>query len=52
LPRELNHELQQMIREVWLERKSNSQNEMRRDAILLGLLRSAIRAAEGKTSLE
>ena len=44
--------LQPMIREVWLERKSDFQNEMRRSAKILGLLNSAIRDAEDKITLE
>ena len=47
--------LRQMIREVWLERKSDFQNEMRQDAKILGLLNSlnsAIRDAEDKITLE
>lgn len=44
--------LRQMIREVWLERKSNFQNEIRLDTSLLDLLNVAIRDAEGKTSFD
>ena len=44
--------LRQMIREVWLERKSNFQNEMRQDAKLLGFLNSAVQDAEDKITLE
>ena len=44
--------LRQMIREVWLERKSDFQNEMRQNAKILGLLNSAIRNAEDKNPLE
>jgi len=44
--------LRQMIREVWLERKSDFKNEMRRSAKILGLLNSAIRDAEDKITLE
>jgi len=44
--------LRQMIREVWLERKSDFQNEMRQDAKILELLNSAIREAEDKITLE
>ncbi|OQA82054.1 MAG: hypothetical protein BWY31_03463 [Lentisphaerae bacterium ADurb.Bin242] len=44
--------LRRMIREVWLERKSDFQNEMRQDAKILELLNSAIRDAEDKITLE
>jgi len=44
--------LPRMIREVWLERKSDFQSEMRQDAKSLGLLNSAIREAEDKITLE
>lgn len=44
--------LPRMIREVWLERKSDFQNEMRQDAKILRLLNSAIRDAEDKISHE
>ncbi len=44
--------LPRMIREVWLERKSDFQNEMRQDAKILGLLNSAIRDAEDKIVFE